>query len=500
MRTVIVIFFALWVVDQAEAEMSEEIVQRAFGLEQSAFAEAYVQVAFDQWLKKTGARLTDAVEVHRTKRRGRTELRVEGLELRDGGDYDLIFELEADGQIGAVRRLLIRERTGWSCADEEVAGFVERFVWVYDTGSATLLRDFLYPTYITLRYSGTSTAEESIGQLRKDFPAPLPTASVGWERSEGRATVTLSPAPEPHPPVMLTVDIPKYVVAHGPDRYEQAEALRDSLKRWSEHRPIREPGGPQRSRTMEIFSGKDVMLVLREGVFRGYKVALLDSTRHVIEASLPPFQGLIPATLRYRLRIVGTDAPAMEVEPLIERDVRVGDRWVRLHEEEALPKPDISLADSALGALLQEHVYRYRSVSLPAAFQPPLRAAPSFEARLIAHQKEDDVFAFYDHASWRYVLGKLSEDALAYYVPRAIEASSEGIEIIGYAVWERRSEAWHHFARVREVYVLRNDGNPGIARVWVDLYPFVRTDVLADLFAAPEETEGGKQRFHIRLR
>ena len=528
MRTVMGILFLLWVVDPSEAEVSEEIVQRAFRLEQSAFAETYVQVAFDQWLKTTGARLTEAVEIHMTKRRGRTEIQVEGLDVSDrrglpaANPYSLIFELKESGQIADVRRLLIRERAGWSGADEAVAQFVEHFVWVYDTGSAALLRDFLYPTYITLRYSGYSTTEESIGQLRKDFSVPLPIDSVSWERSEDRAEVTLSPAPEPHARVILTVDIPRYIAARGPKPYEKVEALRDSLKRWSERRPIRDPRSLQERRTVKISSEKEVVLALQEDVFRGYKVVLLDSTRYVIEASLPPFQGLIPAILRYRLRVVRIDTLAVEVQPLIESSVQVGDSMVWWHEEEALPKPDISIADSVLGALLQEHVYRYRSVSLPAVFRPPLHAASSFEARLIVHQKEDEGFTFHDPLVWNHVLGKLSENTLAYYVPRAIEASSlgdvgvansspnsldslyytpQGIQITGYAVWKKRSEAWHHFAKVREVYALReDDGSPRVARVWVDLYPFVRTDVLADLFAAPEEVKRGKQRFQIRIR
>jgi len=269
-----------------------------------------------------------------------------------------------------------------------------------------------------------------------------------------------------------------------------------------------------------MLSEKHGMIALQEDVFRGYRVVLLDSARYVIEASLPPFQGLIPAILRYRLRIVRIDTLAVEVQPLIEMDVQVGDSLLRWHREEALTKPSIAIADSVLVALLQENVYRYRSVSLPAAFRPPLRAAPSFEVRLTVHQKEDETFAFYDLPSWRDVLGKLSEDTFAYYVPRTIEACSlggvvvanispnsldslyytpQGIQITGYAVWKKPSEASHHFTRIREVYALGNDGNPRVTRVWMDLVPFVRTDVLADLFAAPEGVKPGRQRFQIRI-
>jgi len=359
-----------------------------------------VGYAFAQWLEITGARLTEAVEIHRTKRRGRTEIRVEGLDLPGGGDYDLIFELKADGRIADVRRLLIRETL--SSVDEAVARFVERFVWVYDTGSASLLRDFLYPTYITLRYRGYPTTEESIGHLREDFSAPLPVASMSWERSEGRATVALSPAPESDTPVILTVDIPRYIAARGPEPYEKMEALRDSLKRWSERRPIRDPHSPQGRRTIEMLSEKHGMIALQEDVFRGYRVVLLDSARYVIEASLPPFQGLIPAILRYR-----------------------------------------PIEACSLGGVVVANI------------------SPN------------------------------SLDSL-YYTP-------QGIQITGYAVWKKPSEASHHFTRIREVYALGNDGNPRVTRVWMDLVPFVRTDVLADLFAAPEGVKPGRQRFQIRI-
>ena len=509
MRTVLCMLFILLSTHLAEAREAHEIVQRAFQLEQSAFAEAYERHAFAQWLKKAGARLTDAVRIH-TQGSGtpcpltlppapweRTEIRVEGLPLFDENQYDLIFGLMQDGRIADVRRLLIREREGLSGEDEEVAGFVERFVYVYDTGSATLLRDFLYPGSITLRYSGHATTEASIGPLRQDFPASLPVASISWERSEGRAVVTLSPAPEPHAPVILTMDIPKYITSRGPDVYEKMEALRDSLERWSKHRPIPGLHPPRERRIPAVSFEKDGMIALREGVFRGYEVSLLDSAHWVIEASLPPFHGMIPATMRYRL---GMDAMAEWFQPRIEMDVQVGDSLMRWHGSESLPKPDSTVADSVLQTILEEHVYRYRSLPLPKAFQPPLRAASSFEARLILHQKDDDVYSFSDSPSYTYTFGKLCEDTFAYYVPRAIAVASEGIRISGYAVWENRSEASHHFARVREIYMMEEDGIPRVAQVRMDLYPFIHTDTLSDLFAAPQESRPGKQRFRIKLR
>ena len=145
-------------------------------------------------------------------------------------------------------------------------------------------------------------------------------------------------------------------------------------------------------------------------------------------------------------------------------------------------------------------MYRYRSLPLPKAFQPPWRAASSFEARLIYHQKTDVVLPFSDPSSYSYTLRKLSEESFSYYVPRTIEASSEGIRISGYAVWEKHSEASHHFARVHEVYMLEDDGTPRVAQVQMEIYPFIRTDTLSDLFAAPEEPKPGKHRFQIKLR
>ncbi|MCK5119674.1 MAG: hypothetical protein KAQ78_08825, partial [Candidatus Latescibacteria bacterium] len=118
----------------------------------------------------------------------------------------------------------------------------------------------------------------------------------------------------------------------------------------------------------------------------------------------------------------------------------------------------------------------------------------------ILHQKDDDVYSFSDSPSYTYTFGKLCEDTFAYYVPRAIAVASEGIRISGYAVWENRSEASHHFARVREIYMMEEDGIPRVAQVRMDLYPFIHTDTLSDLFAAPQESRPGKQRFRIKLR
>jgi hypothetical protein len=493
MRTLVGVLFLFLTTHMAEArEPGEIVVQRAFRLEQGAFAAAYERHAFAQWLESTGARLTDAVRIHTTERSGRTEIRVDGLNVPDGNQYDMIFELTEGGRIADVRRLLIRERRGLSGEDQEVADFSERFVYVYDTDRATLLRDFLYPRAITLRYGGHSTTEASIGHLRQDFPAPFPVASISWERSEGRAVVTLSPAG-----VILTLDIPRYVASRGPDTYEKMKALRDSLERWSKSRPPLDPNSPQERQILAVSSERDAMIALREGVFRGYEVTLLDSIPWVIEASLPPFHGIVPAMIRYHFPV---DTLTGCIQPRIEMDVQVGDSLVRWHGKESLPKPSISVADSVLQALLQDNVYRYRTLPLPKAFQPPLRAASSFEARLILHQKADDVFIFSDPPSYIHILRKLSEASFAYYVPRTIEVSSEGIRISGYAVWEKRSSASHHFARVQEVYVLEDVGTPRVAQVRMDLYPFIRTDTLSDLFAAPEKPRPGKQRFQIELR
>ena len=500
-RSTIRVLFFLLVACRADAGTSEKIVQSVFRLESGTFSEAYVQHAFDQWLKTTGARLTETIEIYSTNRRGQTELWVEGLDLPDGGSYDLSFDLDEDGRIADVRRLLIRQREALSDVDEEVARFVERFVWVYDTDSATLLRDFLYPSYVTLQYGGHPTVEESVGQLRKDFPAPLSVVSVSWERSDITARVSLSPAPESQTPVMLKVDIPRYVAASGSDTYEKADALRDSLVLWSKERPYRDLGSYEELRTIEISSETDVVITLQEEVFRGYKVILLDSTRYVIEASLPPFHGNIPATLRYRLSVVGIDTPTMRVQPRIEMDVQVSDSLVRWYGGEALPKPETPMADSTLeAALLRENIHRYRSLSLPPAFQPLLRTGASFESHLTVYQKRGHRFSFSDLSSWNDVLGKLSKDTFAYYTPRSIEMGSEGIEITGYAVWKKRSEAWHHFAKVCEVHAEHNDGMPSVAQVWMDLYPFIRTDYLADLFATSKERGAGRRQFQIRMR
>ncbi len=470
----------------------QDLLKRAARKDQAAFASDYLHAAFSAWQNRFHLE----------------SFRVDSVFVK--GEYEEIWLNHASSKHGLAllvsrppmrkiveaRRLLLTEREKLQPVENEVVEFIERFAWIYETGDQSFMQDFLFPSYVKLRYAGLTDPNEILTRLRATFKDILPIQSLSWEGRNYNYLIRLV-MDSPVQPLEIAVDIQKHLTANFfelADKTDRVQALKDSLRRWAADK-----SAPEVKRDL-LVAGRTAPEALHKILaqnFKGYDLAIFDSTATSMsfEAILPAMEQIRPGRLRFRLEATaaGSDQYAIRA------------KWLNSSAKEMglAPSPFTlknifgNSSDTGLRAeIANATIHRYGTLSLPATFQPDFAAIAGAEMQLVLRHLPGDSFTWRNPQVFQNILRGLTRGKPAYFFLEDVTPKTNTLLLTGYAFWRDPQRLWQHVAKIRETHSVAR-AKSELRQIRIDLYPYIRLENVRALFATPD-TSARREKIVIK--
>ena len=245
--------------------------------------------------------------------------------------------------------------------------------------------------------------------------------------------------------------------AQPPDIYAALDTLWNRLVQWQQFPPQTTP--------MDT-------LDLNE-LFADYQLNIdsLPNGERIISARLPAYFGVLTTQLNYRISVAGDSINY--IPNLSIADQAIGNQ------------PSVISISDTLAALLNDRLWLYRTLGLPPPFSPT-NISHQPQVRMLFRGRQSDSLYYSDAAVWLATMRKLAEGMTVYAGLMSMTADSAGTTVEYYIALTSPGARGHHFFKIAERLPMAGDGE-----MRVEFIPFVRTDNLRALFAAPEEDHEG---------
>jgi hypothetical protein len=470
-----VFFCAAFPFAQAGSEI-QDLMKRAAKKDKAAFATDYLHAVFSAWQNRFSLESFRVDSVF--AKGGYEEIWLTPTEPAPSSKpgLALLVSWPPARKIVEVRRLLLTEREKLQPVENEVVEFVERLAWIYETGDESFMQDFLYPSYVKLRYVGLTNSNEILPRLRAKFKDILPIQSLGWEGRSYMYAIRLV-LDSPLQPLEISVDIQKHLTANFfelADQSERVQTLNDSLRVWLAEKRVIDAG---KNLAVTAQTPPEAIAQVLARHFKDYDLAVLDSaaTSATITATLPAMEQLRPESVRFRLEASRAGAEAYSIRPV----------WLAAGATESSSLKKTAGRNAELVGVVDEAIQRYSTLDLPPAFQPEFGLARNADGNLVLHHRQADSIQWRGAAPFQNVLRGLTRDKRAYFFLQGSTKSARRITVTGYAIWRDNKRLWQHVAKINEAYFFTNRKYQ-LNKVTIDLYPFIRLENVRSLFAEPD--------------
>ena len=275
------------------------VVNRAIKKDHSVFSNSYLADQFFRWHKKNPFSSFEIDTVFYKDVYREVWINLQDPKSTESHNIAMLMEGDTELKIVEIRTLMSPDNRFFTGKLAGVIGFIERFLWIYETGDEGFIYDFIYPDYIKLKYSETENTAEILALLKKQYPYKLPVSAVELENRDVKYRIDLK-LQLPLVPLQIAVDIQKYMTARYfelKDKKTRFGMLRRSLNNQSDYSEnhIAPVIADSPHRALNIFL---------ETYFDEYNVNILqrEDSFLICEANLLPIFDHLPAGIQYRLQ------------------------------------------------------------------------------------------------------------------------------------------------------------------------------------------------------
>lgn len=464
---------------QSAAEV-KPILQKALKNDPTAFTSEYLQDAFSSWQKYFKLKSFHIDTTLQNKEYLEAHVRFPGTNGQNPYAAVLLISNGKKGKIVDVRKNISAVLRTGKPEEQEIIEFIERLAWIYDTGQESFLMDLLFPDYIKMQYEGIADKKMILEKLHQRFSQQLPISGFSWEKKEPQYLLALV-LDSPLKPLTIAIDIQKHGTARFfdfADKRERTAALLDSMRAWQSTDNSYSPGNEM------VFLGETAEKAIRNALDQLFSAYMLqiertDAEKWRVQAGLIGIAGFIPAELNFELVAFQNGQGRFTIQTVwMDEDNLVkqfhSDNQIKLNGKSTYAK------------LLSQTIQRYATLALSKTFQPEFNSSQNFAGKIFLHSPHAaDSIGWTDKHGFKKILTGLARDKIVSFYPGKTEIAEKGLWVTGQAVFQDTQHLWHHIAKIREQYILK-DKTFSLRSIEIDLHPFIRMENVKDVFADEE--------------